>query len=98
VQAQLLCLAHNLLGLFEAQVLVPAGVTNQAEDARRAKRLAQTKAAVARQQECWPMLVESLLRCTQHRVKFIRWLRSYLFSPAACTHALAALRALYAKL
>lgn len=98
VQAQLLCLAHNLLQLFEQIVLVPAGVENRAEDERREKRLARTKAFVKKRGVAWPKLLESLLTCTQHSLKFIRWLRAHFFSPASCCQALDALRALYAKL
>lgn len=98
IQANLLCLAHNLLLLFEDRVLKPAGVTNVAEDKRRAGRLEKTKEVLAERQETLPMLVEKLQRCTQSSVKFIRWLRSNLFSQSSCSQSLAPLRALYAKL
>jgi hypothetical protein len=98
IQAQLLCLMHNLLGLFEATVLVPAAIQNQAEDGRRQQRLRVVKAALWKKGQTLPRLVETLQRCTQCSVKFIRWLRSYFFSPASCSQALDALRALYAKL
>jgi len=41
---------------------------------------------------------ESLQQRTQRSVKFIRWLRSHLFSPTPCSQALASLRASYSKL
>ena len=96
VQAQLLCLAHNLLQLFQRDILVPAGVTNQAEDCRRAKRQAQAKQAVHDHARLWPKLLDLLCCSTQHSVKLIRWLRANLFSSAPCSHALLALRRLYA--
>lgn len=97
LQAQLLCLAHNLMQLFDHNVLKPAGVTNQPEDQRRDKRLAVAKKLVKQKSLAWPKLFDLLHRCTQHSVKFIRWLRANFFSPASCSQALTALRKLYAK-
>lgn len=98
IQARFLCLVHNLLLWFEQVVLEPAGVTPQAEDRRRARRLEETKRELARRHQTLPRLVESLQQGTQRSVKFIRWLRSHLFSPTPCSQALASLRASYAKL
>ena len=97
LQAQLLCLTHNLLLLFEHDVLGPAGVQNQAEDRRRAQRLAVAKKLVKKKSLPWPKLLDLLHRATQHSVKLIRWLRAHFFSPASCSQALASLRLLYAK-
>ena len=97
LQAQLLCLAHNLLLLFEQNVLRPAGVKNMAEDSRRNKRLAAAKKLVKKKALTWPKLLDCLHRCTQHSVKFIRWLRANFYSPTSCNEALASLRRLYAK-
>lgn len=97
-QAQWLCLAHNLLVLLEAQALVPAGVTNQAEDKRRHQRLEKIKTRLHQAGLKLPQLVETLLQCTQISVKLIRWLRAHFFAPTSWQVALDALRALYAKL
>lgn len=97
-QAQWLCLAHNLLLLLEAQALVPAGVTNQAEDRRRNQRLNELKARLRQAGRALPHLVEVLLQCTQISVKLIRWVRAHFFSSTSWDLALLALRALYAKL
>jgi hypothetical protein len=98
IQAQFLCLMHNLLRLFEVRVLVPAEVQNEAEDRRRQKRLGVVQAELQKKGEPLPWLVKVLQRCTQCSVKFIRWLRSFFFSTTSCSQALEALRALYAKL
>lgn len=98
LQAQFLCLAHNLLLLLERTVLQPAGVTNRAEDRRRAARLRTTQEQLAAQGETFPPLLPSLQRCTQWSVKLIRWLRSHLNSPTSCRQALHSLRTLYAAL
>jgi hypothetical protein len=98
IQAQFMCLMHNLLVLFEQLVLVPEGIHNQAEDRRRQKRLQQVKTTLQQQGQKLAWLVEALQRCTQRSVKLIRWLRSHFFLPTSCSQALEALRALYATL
>jgi hypothetical protein len=98
LQANFLCLTHNLLRLFEARVLAPAGILNQAEDRRRTQRLERTRARLESAGEQLPPLVQSLQRCTQHSVKFIRWIRAQFTVPTSCSRALESLAALYAKL
>jgi hypothetical protein len=93
-----MCLLHNLLLLFEATVLSQANLSNAAEDRRRQQRLAAVKRTLREKGFTLPILVETLLRCTQRSVKLIRWLRAHFFSSASCSHALRRLRALYAKL
>jgi hypothetical protein len=98
IQAQFLCLMHNLMRLFEVRVLEPAQVHNQAEDRRRLQRLGTVQAQLQGKKEKLPWLVKVLQRCTQCCVKFIRWLRAFFFSTTSCSQALEVLRALYAKL
>ncbi len=98
IHAQLLCLTHTLLALFETAVVEAAGIRNVAEDARRERRLAEVEAGLVRGGERLPDAIRTLLRCTQHSVKLIRWLRSSLRESTSCQAALARLRGLYAKL
>ena len=98
IQAQCLCLVHTLLLLFEKSVVEPSGIRNEAEDARRLKRLGELEARVQSVGERLPEAVRQLLRCTQHSVKLIRWLRSCLFLTTSCAANLPRLRELYAKL
>lgn len=98
LHAQLLCLTHTLLALFETVVVEATGIRNVAEDARRERRLAELEAGLARAGERLPKAIRTLLRCTQHSVKLIRWLRSSLRESTSCQAALARLRRLYAKL
>jgi hypothetical protein len=44
-----------------------------------------------------PPALQSLQRVTQRGIKFIRWLRMFLFSPAPWCHMLATLRRLYQR-
>lgn len=97
-QAQFIAITHNLLLLYEQKLETEHGVTNQAEDARRAKRI---KAAVA---ECEKIgqslssLVLSARRATQRSVKFVRWVRQAIRDQAAEAVAVLRLTKLYAVL
>jgi hypothetical protein len=97
-QAQFIAITHNLLLLYEQKLETEHGVTNQAEDARRAKRI---KAAVA---ECEKLgqsissLVVGARRATQRSVKFVRWVRQAIRDQAAETVAVLHLMKLYAAL
>ena len=97
MQAVFLCLTHNLMVLQEESLRVEHGITNEAEDRRRAQRLAEEKEAVHQAGRVLTPtpLREALQRCTQRTVKFVRWLRSYLLRNVPWTHILAALRKIY---
>lgn len=97
-QAQFLCLAHNLMVLMEAELERSEGIRNQAELARRARRMAAAQSALKQQGRRMPRLAQMVQRLTQRSVKFIRWLRCHLFAKTSYTHALALLRAEYAEL
>ena len=95
MQAVFLCLAHNLMILQEEILDREHGITNEAEDRRRAKRLADEKLEITKTNRTLSPLREALQRCTQRSVKFIRWLRSYLFAEASWERMLASLRKAY---
>ena len=98
MQAVFLCLAHNLMVLYELELRQEHNITNEAEDRRRAKRLTEEKKAVAKAGRVLTPLREALQRCTQRTVKFIRWLRSYLFRDVSYPAILNALRKEYRNL
>ena len=98
IQAQFLCLAHNLTTLYEYQLAEQEGLTNDAEDQRRRKRLGEQKKVAASKGEELPDLYLRLSRATQFALKFIRWLRIYLFSSSSWEEAESHLRRCYAKL
>ena len=95
MQAVFLCLTRNLLVLQQQVLRQEHGIINEAEDRRRAQRLTKEKAAAKKAGRVLSPLKEALQRCTQHSVKFIRWLRSYLFRNAPWDQMLAALREIY---
>ena len=97
-QAHFLCMAHNLMVRCERQLERDHGVRNEAELARRARRLEKEEERLVKQNETLPMLVRALQRLTVRSVKFIRWLRVQLFARPHHEPDLATLRHLYATL
>jgi hypothetical protein len=97
-QAQLIALTHNLLLLYECQLEAAHGVTNVAEDQRRAKRTELAGRQCATTGKPLSPLVLAARRATQRSVKFIRWLRHALRDQLAEACAVPRLRTLYASL
>ena len=97
-QALLVAITHNLLVSYEQELERQHGVTNAAEDGRRARR--QEMAGQACEKKGMPLT--SLARCarraTQRSVKFVRWLRQCLRDRVAEAAALPRLKASYASL
>ena len=73
MQAQFICLAHNLLVLYEEHLRQNHGLSNVAEDERRQKRLGGEISKAAAQGRPLPALYIQLSRATQVPVKLIRW-------------------------
>ena len=95
MQAEFLCLAHNLMVLHEELLKQEHGIANETENRRREKRLrGDQEAAREAGREVSP-LRQALQRCTQRTVKFVRWLRAYLFRAAPWEAVLDALRKVY---
>jgi hypothetical protein len=86
--AGLLCLTHNLLTLLESEIASTEGIVNTPELRRKAK----ARAALVALTETSP----SPLRFTVRTVKFIRWVRNHLDSPASWSNSLAHLARVYA--
>lgn len=98
MQANFLCLAHNLMLLCEAELERVHGVRNEAEIARRARRLAAEEGRLVLEKRTLPVLMRTFQRLTQRSVKFIRWLRVQLFGKPHHEPNIAALRQLFAVL
>ena len=96
-QANFLCLTHNLMVLYEHE-LAKSGITNIAEEKRRAGRLQDRTAAAVKEKRFLPTIISGFQRLTQRSVKFIRWLRGYLWSDRPLTHIHAILIRYYAAL
>lgn len=97
-QAELMCLTHNLLTLFESELEKTEGIRNEAEWKRKAKTLEETREFLEENGFTLPWIHEAIQRITQRSVKFIRWLRNHLDSAVSWSQAMTALVRIYAKL
>jgi hypothetical protein len=97
-QAQFIAITHNLLLAYEQKLESQHGVTNQAEDQRREKRIQAAVTACNKTGQSLSSLVVTARRATQRSVKFIRWVRQAIRDHAAETAAVLRLMNLYATL
>jgi hypothetical protein len=97
-QGQFVALAHNLLLLYEQRLQQEHGVTNTAEDQRRARRQAGLAENAGRLGRAIPTMLLTARTATQRSVKFVRWLRHAIRERLAEEVALPRLRQLYAHL
>ena len=98
MQAQLICLAHNLMRLCERWLAAEKGIVNVPEIKRRDKRVADLGQALAKKGLSLPTPWLLTQRFTQIAVKLMRWLRVYLYEKTCLSAALAALHRAYASL
>lgn len=98
MQAHLLCLAHNLMKLFERHLAHRHEVRNRAEEQRRARRAADQQALAKKRGTTLPQLVQTHQRLTQTRVKLYRWLRAHFFNQLPLVDHLPGLARSYATL
>ena len=97
-QGQFVALAHNLLLLYERRLQQDHGVTNTAEDHRRARRQSELAEQAGLMGRAIPTLLLTARMATQRSVKFIRWLRHAIRDKLAEEVAVLRLRELYAHL
>jgi hypothetical protein len=90
VQAQFLCLAHNLMVLLERQIIREEGVDNGPERKRREVRREQAINDGAN------FIGTVLQRFTVRSLKFIRWLRNFMYRNDDWRDAIDRLRVIYA--
>ena len=95
MQATFICLAHNLMVLQEHRLHREENVTNTSEIKRKAKRLSDAIGSLTAKKQVMPVLQQRFQRLTQRSVKYIRWLRAFLFVQAPWPDVVAALQADY---
>jgi hypothetical protein len=95
MQAQFICLSHNLMLMLE-QCLTKQGVVNEIENNRRHKRLDKVLANSKTRKDKLPVFLTVPRRPTQQSVKFIRWLRNNLYTNTSWLEAMGALKRIYA--
>jgi len=98
VAVVLVAITHNLLLTYEQTLETEHGVTNQAEDQRRAKRTKAAAKKCAAAGQLLSTLVLQARRATQRSVKFVRWVRQSIRDQAAEAAAVLRLKVLYATL
>ena len=98
MQAHFLCLAHNLIQLFERHLAAVHQVTNVAEEKRRARRLAAQQRLATARGAVLPALVQTHQRLTQTSLKLFRWVRCHFFSQLPLVELLPSLTSSYAHL
>ena len=97
-QALFIALTHNLLVLYEQTLATEHGVTNVAEDERRAQRTATLARQCKAAGQPLSALVLRARQATQRSVKFLRWVRQAIRDRATVALAVPRLVALYATL
>jgi Transposase DDE domain len=98
LQAQLICLAENLLLLLRLHLDTHENVRNEAEIKRREDRLELAISHVHRNGGSLPLPLRKLQNLTQNSVKFIRWVATLLYLRVPWNRAVNQLRASYACL
>jgi Transposase DDE domain len=96
IQAELMCLAHNLLELFERKLAKEHQVANQAGQRRAEQRREKLKATASEAKRAISALLTEVIRPLQRSVKLLRWLRSWWSSASPLNESLEHLRRLYA--
>ena len=96
MQAQFICLAHNLMLILEG-CIEREGIRNEIENNRRSKRLKEALVNSKAEKKTLPDFLIQPKRATQRSVKFIRWLRNYLFLNTSWREALGPLQRIYAS-
>ncbi len=95
MQAQFICIAHNLMMIFEG-CIEKEGIINELENIRRSNRLESVLANRKTKVKTLPDFLVQPKRATQRSVKFIRWLRNHLFMNTSWREALGPLQRIYA--
>jgi hypothetical protein len=96
MQAQFICLAHNLMLIFD-RYLEQNGIENKKENDRRKARLDKALKNISGiDRKKLPLFLTTPKQATQRSVKFIRWLRNHLFTNTSWAEAMGSLRRIYA--
>jgi len=98
MQAQFVCLTHNLLLLFEELLFQEHGVKNQAEEDRRHQRLQRMEKLAKKGGREISAVYYRVWRMTKRSLKFIRTLRQFLIRSSPVELLAAQLQQLYSKL
>ena len=90
VHANFICLTHNLMVLLENEIEKTDGIANESEKKRKSDREKEAKKSGA------SYVATALQRFTVRSVKFVRWLRNFIYREAPWAEALTRLAKIYA--
>ena len=96
MQAQFLCLAHNLMVLMEQTLSSDHDMRNRKETDRSRKRLEVAIATAKEQGRAFAPMYLNPLKRSQLTLKFIRWLRYHLELNSSMQQAIDSLNRIYA--
>jgi len=95
MQAQFICLSHNLMLILENH-LEKNGIINTKENDRRQIRLDKALKKTSFGKKKLPLFLTTPKRATQRPLKFIRWLRNHLYTSTSWREAESSLKRVYA--
>jgi hypothetical protein len=98
MQAQFLCLAHNLMVVLQNSISATQGISDNKETKRAQKRCDAVRHKCQQLGTNISRLYLNPSKRSQFSVKFIRWLRYHLTINSLCCNALESLRRMYAFL
>jgi len=90
VHANFICLTHNLMVLLEDEIEKTDGIGNTSEKKRKSKREKEARKSGA------GYVATAIQRFTVRSVKFVRWLRNFIYRETSWSDALARLAKIYA--
>ena len=96
-QAGFICLAHNLLVLFERCLKIHEGICDEKVTSKQRKRLAEAEEIIRAKGLQPNPLVQNYARATERSMQFIRWIRHCLQIPTSWRDGTDALRPLMEK-
>ena len=96
IQAQMICVTHNLCLLMEELLAKSEGLRNEPEIKRREARTEQMKQKLAAKGVQLPFVYWAIDRLTQRGAKLIRWIRTHLHHAYEWERAIEGLRRTYA--
>jgi len=91
MHANFICLTHNLMVLLEDEIEKDDAISNEPERKRKSKREKKAKESGA------SYVALLLQRFTVRSVKFVRWLRNFIYRETCWGQALARLTKIYAE-
>lgn len=98
MNAAFLCLAHNLMLMLETKLEKENEIKNEAEEYRKEKGRTENEERLVKKGTKPDFVSTALRRMTVRSIKFVRWLRNFIYRESPWNAAIARLRKIYATL